>query len=281
VPRRNRVIALLLTAPLGLLVAAAPAPGAVSTSGGFTYVTKKFTPEPNVAKTLKAPCPEGTHAWGGGHYNDGVFAEALPRHSYPYDSRDRGVAPDDGWKTHVSAIEGVRVFVYAVCADPRPRYEQVSVTATPQARTSSQVGCDQEFEAVSGGTSGHKDVIETATGPGLGFDWFFAVDNYTQVSKTVKAFAVCIKREMFVVSSNDTVFPRTQEGHSASCAGSRRIVGGGVGNIGQFQHIAIAASRPTGFGSSAEDGWQVYLDNFDSSASYAFSVFATCVEPLR
>jgi hypothetical protein len=274
-------VALLSAVLLLALLAAAPADATVVKSGGLSYVSKSFEPEPNAVKTLVARCPTGTHVWAGGHYNTGGFGEALPRHSYPYDSGDAGKAPDDGWKVQISALEGVVVRVYATCADPKPRYEQGSLPIAPNAQGGTSVDCDQGFEAASGGTSGNRDLNEVKSGPDVGFGWFVAVDNYSLSPRTIKTFAVCIKRERLDAADNDEVLPRTQEGHSVECPAGTRIVGGGVGNVGQVTDIAIAASSPLGVGNTGADGWQVYLDNFDDTTTYAFSVFATCVNPLH
>jgi hypothetical protein len=271
------VLAALLA--VGLHSAAATAGASVVRSGGLKYVTKVYPPKADAVRTLKAACPRGTHVWGGGHYNDGGFSEALPRHSFPYDNRDRGSAPDDGWKVQVSADAGVVVSVYATCAERRPRYEQQPVPAAAEFKTPGQVNCDKGFEAVSGGTKGYQQAIESASGPGFGLYWFFALDNYGG-NRVLTAFAVCVKRDVTVTSDNDEVLPGTQEGHSVTCPAGLHIVGAGVGVVAPFRDIVIAASRPFGFGSTGEDGAQVFLDNFDDSNTYAFSVFATCVAPL-
>ena len=275
--RRSSVVAVTLAA----LVAAAPAAAGTVKSGGLTYITKFPELQPNTVETVKAKCPAGTHVWAGGHYNSGGFAEALPRHSYPYDSGDDGKAPDDGWKVQTSAVEGVVVQVHATCAKPKPRYEVGSLPVAPQAQGQTEIECDPQFEAVSGGTRGHRDLNESKSGPNIGFGWFVAVDNYSLDPHTIDTFAVCIKRERFDASQNDEVLPRTQEGQTAACPAGTRIVGGGVGHTGQVQDIAIAASSPQGAGNSGADGWQVYLDNFHNSSTFAFSVFATCVKPLN
>jgi hypothetical protein len=279
--RRRSSVAASLAVVLVALVMAVPADAEIVKSGGLTYVTRSIEPTPNEVRTLTAKCPPGTHVWAGGHYNTGGFGEAFPRHSYPYDSGDKGRVPDDGWKVQTSAGEGVVVRIHATCAEPEPRYERGSLPVPPNSQGGTEIDCDPDFEAVSGGTSGNRDLNEVKSGPAFGFGWFVAVDNYAQDTRTIKTFAICIKRERFDAADNDEVLPRTQEGHTASCPAGTRIVGGGVGNIGPFTHIAIAASSPQGIGNTGADGWQVYLDNFDDTTTYAFSVFATCVEPLN
>ena len=278
--RRSPIIPLSVVLFVAL-VAGAPADASVVKSGGFAYVTKSFEPEPNAVKTLAARCPAGTHVWAGGHYNTGGFGESFPRHSYPYDSGDAGKSPDDGWKVQTSAGQGVIVRVYATCADPKPRYEQESLPIPPSAQGGTEIECDPDFHAVSGGTSGNRDLNEVKSVPAVGFGWFVAVDNYSTDPRTIETFAVCIKRDRFLPSENEEVLPRTQRSQAADCPAGTRIVGGGVGNVGQVFDLAIAASSPQGVGNTGADGWRVYLDNFSDSTTYAFSVFATCVNPLN
>ena len=244
-------IAVLLA--VGLSAPTATTAASVVRSGGLSYVTKSYPPKTDAVRTLKAPCPTGTHVWAGGHYNDAGFSEALPRHSYPYDGRDRGASPDDGWKVQVSADAGVTVSVYATCADRRPRYEGKSVPAPGEFKTGDEVRCDKGFEAVAGGTKGYQHAIETAGSPGFGISWFFAVDNYGE-DRFIQAFAVCLGRDVSAPGSNEEVLPLTQEGHSVSCPAGTRVVGGGVGVAAPFRDIAIAASRPFGFGNTGDDG---------------------------
>ena len=279
---KGRHVALSLMSALFLALAVTPAADAATVkSGGLTYVTERFEPQAGSLETLKAKCPAGTHVWGGGHYNTGTFEQALPRHSYPYDSGDKGTAPDDGWKAQISVIDGVEVRVHATCAELRPQYEVGSLPVAPMAQGSTEIPCAEGFEAVAGGTNGSAELVESRNGPAFGFGWFVSGDNYTLNPTTMQTFAVCIRRDVLRFGSNDAVVPRDQEGHITECGPGTRIVGGGVGHIGQTQDIVIAASSPVGSGSSGKDGWQVYLDNLDNSTTFAFTVTATCVKPLK
>jgi hypothetical protein len=275
-------VPLFLTVFLLALLAAAPAGAATISSGGFDYVSKRYTPEPNAVTTLKAPCPAGTHVWGGGHYNDGVFAEAVPRHSYPYDAGDADSKPDDGWAAQVSGIEGVAFWMYATCAAPTPDYQSGSITAGAQTRTNGVVDCEPGTEAVEGGTRGHRNVYEVLGGPGLGeLHWAFGLDNYTDDPREIRVFAVCVERRVFSSSANQTVQPRTQAGRSVECPDGTRVVGGGAGHGASYLDAVVAATRPQGFGPGAADSWQVYMDNLSNSNTFFFSVQAACVKPLR
>jgi hypothetical protein len=71
---------------------------------------------------LRAACPPGTHVVGGGVNADGNRINA----SYPFDSRDAGDAPDDGWQARVRNYSGSRsrLAVHAVCQSRRPTYRE-------------------------------------------------------------------------------------------------------------------------------------------------------------
>src|SRR5688500_5683425 len=106
----------LLAGALLALVIAAPAEAAVTKSGGWRYVTKRFENLGTGTKKLSARCPDGTNVYGGGHYNDGTFGYVQALHSYPYDGRDRKSKPDDGWRAQLDISTPVTAIMYAVCA---------------------------------------------------------------------------------------------------------------------------------------------------------------------
>jgi hypothetical protein len=90
------------------------------------------------ARTVGARCPRGTHVSGGGVVTTGTpAAPATPDGSYvnssfPFDGRDAGKAPDDGWRArayNISNAPRAQINVFAVCVTERPRY----VTAGPVA----------------------------------------------------------------------------------------------------------------------------------------------------
>jgi hypothetical protein len=90
------------------------------------------------ARTVAARCPDGTHVSAGGGYSTGTpGAPGTPEGSYlnssfPFDGRDAGSAPDDGWNVRIYNISDaprVQINVFAVCVTERPRY----VTANPVA----------------------------------------------------------------------------------------------------------------------------------------------------
>jgi hypothetical protein len=66
---------------------------------------------PGEVETFRAACPRGTIAVGGG-----VLGQASPLlGSSPYDSRDRGKAPDDGWSVRVGSSTFASFAAEAIC----------------------------------------------------------------------------------------------------------------------------------------------------------------------
>jgi hypothetical protein len=84
------------------------------------YVPKLAgTPNPGSSRdTAKARCPKRTHVVGGGGYTTGGFGAQRLVDSAPYDSKDRGHDPDDGWTATADNVlsESDNLYAYAECA---------------------------------------------------------------------------------------------------------------------------------------------------------------------
>jgi hypothetical protein len=98
---------------------------AVCKQGKVRYRSTLGRVPPGSARTLRAGCPDRTHVSGGGVYNYGPFEDAYVAASYPYDGRDPGSVPDDGWAARVQDVAApapTQMSVHAVCLGLRPRY---------------------------------------------------------------------------------------------------------------------------------------------------------------
>jgi hypothetical protein len=98
---------------------------AVCKQGKARYRSSLGTVQPGSARTLRAKCPDRTHVSGGGAYNYGVIEDAYVASSYPYDGRDPGTVPDDGWAARVRDVAApipTQMSVHAICIGLRPRY---------------------------------------------------------------------------------------------------------------------------------------------------------------
>jgi len=93
------------------------------------------------ARTVGLRCPNGTHVSAGGGYATGIPGHpgapdgAYVNSSFPFDGRDRGDAPDDGWRVriyNVSDTPKAQIHVSAICITEGPRYVTAGpVTMTP------------------------------------------------------------------------------------------------------------------------------------------------------
>jgi len=263
---------------------ASSALGAINSSGGFTYVTKHrqvSEPPTQISRAFEAPCPRGTHVYGGGTYNDQGFGDVVVGHSAPLDGGDKDRRPDDGWKAVLNYLDAMDVYTYAICAAPEPRYERTEVEADG-AVISWSLPCDKPGEwPISGGTTGSSQVVEIDSYPSpVARQWEFAVYNASLTSPTLKATAVCAKLDVTLAQHSVDVDPDEQESAFATCDGKRRIVGGGQFVPNDNGHIFGAASRPIGTGTPGTRGWESWVDNYGDFMQ-GFTAYGVCAKPLK
>ena len=84
--------------------------------------------------TIKAPCPKGTHVISGGMGTVNGYGGILLTGSYPYDSRDKGKAPDDGWKVDVTNRGGEETAATR-SARSRPSGTSATTSSSPASTT--------------------------------------------------------------------------------------------------------------------------------------------------
>ena len=61
---------------------------------------------------IKVKCPNSKHLVGGGVDAGQRFIQS----TYPFDSKDKGKKPDDGWKATTSGLQTATVEVTAACS---------------------------------------------------------------------------------------------------------------------------------------------------------------------
>jgi hypothetical protein len=273
---------LLLAAGVAIAaVAAAPAEAAVTKSGGWRYVTKRYEDVGAGTKKLSAACPDRTNVYGGGHYNTGTFGHVQALHSYPYDGRDRRSRPDDGWRAHLEISTPVTAIMYAVCAKPRPRYTNQLVQAAPGLpRQEITLNCPAGTATVAGGTSGPATIPEVESYPGpLLTQWTVGVENQNATGTVFRFDSICAARSLGYSSSPDTVAAQTQGSDSAGCGD--HVISGGQRNDGAaLGDMVAAATRPIDFANANPDAWQTWLDNHHTSA-LGFTTFAICTPDVN
>src|SRR5687768_1001022 len=106
------------TAVILALVASMLVPGRAESVPAFSYITRSAKVGPGISRAaLKAPCPRRTRVISGGVVLDGAKGAGSLVSSYPYDNRDRGRTPDDGWVGIVNNESSLttRMYTHAVC----------------------------------------------------------------------------------------------------------------------------------------------------------------------
>jgi hypothetical protein len=277
---------ILLAAALAGLLGPAASSASVARGGGFKYVTKNYELVPGKTRTFKAPCPDGTHVTGGGHYNDGGFGDVVGAHSFPYDSGDRRRKPDDGWKAQLRGFGTTfDASVYAICSKLLPEYVQETYSVDPGTQVETAVSCGlSSLLPLGGGTTGHPGAWEVTSRPWdfMGtVSWEGGVQNRTQETQQGKVVTACANLNVqYRFATSDTLAPGNQLSRNVFCpAEAPHVVGGGF-NVSGATKRATAATRPFGFESpNADDGWQVYVDNYDDE-SLTFVARVSCVPAL-
>jgi hypothetical protein len=252
-------------------------------SGGLRYVQEGHRLAPGSAKTFKAACPKRAHVLGGGHYNSGGYGDVIGAHSYPYDGRDRGRKPDDGWAAQLRGF-GVShpVSVFAVCAKLLPEYPKTEVTIDPGGgEVIRKVTCPTPALSVTGaGSRGPASVREVAGAP---FDpdiWEQGLANHGTRPSEVTLWAVCSSLTPTYVYGNALAQPHQQTFVQAQCPpDASHVTGGGLASNSLNQgNNAIAALQPFSIGAPF-DGWRSWMDNYDDAATQ-ISAVAICVPGL-
>ncbi len=159
-------------------------------------------------KTVR--CPAKTHVTGGGVFTTGNDKDLEVASTFPMDSGDRGVKPDDGWigrATNDSGTDQVMT-VFAVCAKlPGLVYRQHTTSLPPQSNSASTldtIKCRRGTRVVGGGIDLHLGVFSLDLEVGstfaadgadrdhLGDDgWAGAANNDALTAGAMKVFAIC------------------------------------------------------------------------------------------
>jgi hypothetical protein len=106
-----------------LTTAGLPPGGIFRDSGKYHYgIRVRSTPTGDSQRSVRLKCPRGTRVIGGGGGGDSIDPnEQFVNYQGPFDNRDRGRLPDDGWRVYVNSIgsEGEFIAVEAICRDKR------------------------------------------------------------------------------------------------------------------------------------------------------------------
>lgn len=264
---------------LGLLLAlCAPADAAVQRASGITYVERQFSPADG-ERRVKVRCPRRLHVLSGGVISLGAFTTTTLRHSFPFDSRDRGSKPDDGWIVTFANDGAPRYDGWAVCAKRRVRYVVRSLAVDSASQTNLIVPCPSGTSPTGGGHRGGPALAQNS-GFAIPGQWAMFLDNYANEALPVTGYAVCVRFEVEITSQGATVVGPAKSGNNADCPPGTRPVGGGQSNGAGWQEFRVSSTAPLAFGDSAPHGWVVFVDSYTTD-SRSLTAQAICSAPLN
>jgi hypothetical protein len=148
--------------------------------------------------TVKASCSKQAHVLGGGGLETSTFpgAQTLVT-TIPFDSKDKGKAPDDGWKIAVddNGQSGQTATAWAICAKIKGLHYRTRRFATPFNESFGLEQCGGNEYIVGGGLSqtgpvGENDIVENT------FDethtaWRVMTGNPLSNSRNLTVTAIC------------------------------------------------------------------------------------------
>jgi hypothetical protein len=96
---------------------------------------------------IKVKCPGRRHLVGGGVDAGSRFIAS----TYPYDSKDKGKKPDDGWKATTFGANTVTVEATAACSKIEPKYTKETLDLQPSTSSGVVASCKGETNLASVG----------------------------------------------------------------------------------------------------------------------------------
>ena len=96
---------------------------------------------------IKVKCPTSKHVVGGGVDTGQRFIQS----TYPFDSKDKGKKPDDGWKATTSGLQAATVEATAACSPVEPKYTKETKTLPPSVSSGIVSNCKGDTNLASVG----------------------------------------------------------------------------------------------------------------------------------
>ena len=106
----------------------------------------------NRVKSIRAHCPDGTSVVGGGAYLTGSNSEIFISATRPWDSRDKGKKPDDGWFVRAANVAGSRkvMTAHAMCRSDLSIDPFGGFGSTSPGAGGAGGGCDSAQDSLTG-----------------------------------------------------------------------------------------------------------------------------------
>lgn len=172
----------------------------VCASGAKVSYPKQRTGAPaRQGEVASARCGGGKHVLAGGALLGGPERSQRLVASAPFDSRDRGKRPDDGWRVAVDNFDTRRlgVTVVAICASVRGlSYVRRSYRAPKRARKHVTVPCPAGESIIGGGVRhairyGRAALVASAYPGPDPTRWVTEIDNLSRKPAKARSFAIC------------------------------------------------------------------------------------------
>jgi hypothetical protein len=282
--------------------ALALAPGVAHAGTTLSYVTGDVTPlsaNSNGSAHVRCPKGGGIHVVGGGQYVFSPFEAATLTASTPFDGKDRGSAPDDGWRSTVRNFNaGDTLTVFAICASSPTTYKSDKFSTGPgrDARTA-RIHCPRGTHVTGGGVNlpvAYEDggwleasaPFDDIDGDAKTDDGWTATGGSEEREVKMKVTASCAEggarggfgKLKYAYGKGSA--PKMDYGEaSAPCPAETHVTGGGVTTEGVAFHPMTISSPFDGTdpNSRPDNGWQGEFDNYSNSDPGLITAYAICL----
>lgn len=121
--------------------------------GGLTYVSTVVVVPSGTTKTARASCGPSRHVTGGGAVLAPAGSVGWVNSTYPWDGRDSGAVPDDGWSARAYNGTGgdAHLRVFATCTTTSPTYWFGVNSIAPGSSGFAHVSCPNARHLVGAG----------------------------------------------------------------------------------------------------------------------------------
>jgi hypothetical protein len=289
---RRVSLAAITTLAFCLVMAAA----AAQANAALKYVKGETTTlNKDSSGTSRAACSDsgGMHVWGGGQYVlSGLFGANLTT-STPVDGKDRGRAPDEGWRSTVRNFDpGNLVTAFAICAKSPTIYVSDTTSVGPGVGSKTgRVPCQPGTKVVGGGatlpvsyddgawleSSAPFDDNDANSKPD---DGWTATGGVEERKVEMKITAICVaKMKLRYVSAQGSAPIMNYGEAAATCPGDSHVTGGGMTSQGvAFHPMSISSPFDSGDSNARPDnGWQGEFDNYSNSDPGLITAYAICL----
>jgi hypothetical protein len=224
---------------------------------------------------LKATCPTGTKAAGGGvklgdNYNDFVQG------SFPSSTNHR-VWVGEAWRSS-SETATATFTAYAMCVKGQLKYVSHSKSLAADSTThTTSVACPTGTRVTGGGIQLKDDVNDYVEGsyPSGSAGWVVQAyrDSGQSTASSFKAWAVCVPSGQVTVKSKKFSLPQDSAGHigKVTCPTGTHVTGGGV------KLTSPNADTPEGSYPASKTAWDGVAARYGTGTG-SFTSFAICVK---